>query len=265
MMNAVKINGQVMHFRVDGPESGAPVLLANSLGTDLRVWDHMLAQMPCELRFIRYDKRGHGLSEGPDAPYFMGDLVKDAGSLLDHLNIKNAVVVGLSIGGMIAQGLAAERPDLVKAMVLMDTGAKIGTPGMWEERVAALRDIGLVGMADAVLERWVSKSFREEKPEELALWRSMLTRTTTQGYAGCALAIAETDLRDSTARLTLPTMAIAGSEDGATPPDLVRETAALIDGASFHIIRGAGHLPCVEEPTQTAALITRFLEEVGHV
>jgi len=254
-----------MNYRVDGPEDAPAILYANSLGTDLRVWDQMMAEMPVELRSIRYDKRGHGLSEAPDAPYFMGDLVGDAAALLDHLNITNVVVVGLSIGGIIAQGLAAERPERIKGMVLMDTAAKIGTPKMWKDRVAMVRELGIAGMSEAVLERWFSAEFRANKPEELAVWRAMLTRTPAEGYAGCSLAIAQSDLRDSTGRLKLPTIAIAGSEDGATPPDLVRETAEMIDGAAFHVIRGAGHLPCVENPVETAEIITRFLEEIGHV
>ncbi len=254
-----------MHYRVEGPEDAPAVLYANSLGTDMRVWDQMMAAMPSGLRSIRYDKRGHGLSDAPEPPYFMGDLVQDAAGLLDHLGVRNVVVVGLSIGGIIAQGLAAERPELIKGMVLMDTAAKIGTPQMWEERVATLRDIGIAGMSDAILERWFSKSFRANKAAELATWRAMLTRTTENGYAGCSLAIAQSDLRDSTARLSVPTIGIAGSEDGATPPDLVRETVDLIDGAAFHIIRGAGHLPCVEFPEETAEIVTRFLEEIEHI
>lgn len=241
------------------------VLYVNSLGTDMRVWEKMMAEMPNGLRSIRYDMRGHGLSEAPEPPYSMGDLVQDAAGLLDHLGVKSVVVVGLSIGGIIAQGLAAERPELVKGMVLMDTAAKIGTPQMWEERVETMRDIGMVGLSVAVLERWFSKSFRENKHAELATWQAMLTRTSENGYAGCSLAIAQSDLRESTARLSLPTLGICGSEDGATPPDLVRETVDLIDGSAFHIIRGAGHLPCVEYPQQTAEVTTRFLEEFSYV
>lgn len=264
-MQAARLNDHMMHYRVDGPDDGPVVFFSNSLGTDLRVWDQILEELPAGLRVIRYDKRGHGLSEELPAPYFMGDLVADAAALLAHLGAKDVLMVGLSIGGIIAQGLAAERPDMLRGIVLMDTAAKIGTPEMWKDRAATVRTGGIEAISEPVMERWFSQVFRETQQAELSAWSAMLTRTTTEGYVGCCQAISETDLRDSTARLTLPTMAIAGSEDGATPPDLVRETAETVKGASFHLIRGAGHLPCVEKPDETAALITRFMEEIGHV
>jgi len=264
-MQAIRLNEHTMHFRVDGPADGPVVFFSNSLGTDLRVWDQMLDHLPAGLRIIRYDKRGHGLSEELPAPYFMGDLVSDAAALLDHLGARNVLMVGLSIGGIIAQGLAAERPNLLNGMVLMDTAAKIGTPEMWEDRAASIRNGGLKSISSSVMERWFSKELLENRPDELAKWTAMLTRTPLEGYVGCCQAIAETDLRDSTAKLSLPTMALAGAEDGATPPDLVRETAELVKGSSFHVIRGTGHLPCVEKPLETASLITRFMEEIGHV
>ena len=264
-MQALEIQGVQIHYADEGPRDGAPVLLANSLGTDFRVWDAMLPHLPAGLRIIRYDKRGHGLSEAPEAPYAMQDLVGDAAALLDHLGVKGAVVVGLSIGGIIAQGLAAERPDLVKAMVLMDTAAKIGTEEMWNTRIDAVETNGIAAIADAVLERWFGKKYRTGAPGPMAMWRSMLSRTPVAGYAGCCAAIRDTDLRDSTARLTLPTLAIGGDEDGSTPPDLVRETAGLVLGARFELVRGAGHLPCVEFPELTGGLVADFLKEVGHV
>lgn len=264
-MQALEIDGVHIHYADEGPRDGAPVLLANSLGTDFRVWDDMLPHLPAGLRIIRFDKRGHGLSDAPEAPYRMEALIGDAAALLDHLGVKGAVVVGLSIGGIIAQGLAAERPDLVKAMVLMDTAAKIGNDDMWDARIHAVEQDGIASLADAVLERWFGKKYRAEQPGGMALWRAMLTRTTVAGYSGCCAAIRDTDLRDSTARLTLPTLAIGGDEDGSTPPDLVRETAGLILGSRFELVRGAGHIPCVEFPELTGGLIADFLKEVGHV
>ncbi|MFT4794676.1 MAG: 3-oxoadipate enol-lactonase [Paracoccaceae bacterium] len=264
-MQAIKVDGVHIHVAAQGPKDGAPVLLVNSLGTDFRVWDAMIPHLPAGLRIIRYDKRGHGLSEAPPAPYGMDRLVGDAAAVLDHFGAKNAVVVGLSIGGLIAQGLAAERPDLIRAMVLMDTAAKIGTDAMWDDRIAMVETQGLAAMEAGILERWFSKKFRAERLGELAMWRAMLTRTPAQGYAGCSAAIRDCDLTGSTARLTLPTLAMGGDEDGSTPPDLVRETAGLILGARFELIRGAGHLPCVEQPEITGRLIADFMREVGHV
>jgi 3-oxoadipate enol-lactonase len=219
--------------------------------------------LPPGLRIIRYDKRGHGLSSCPPAPYSMGGLVTDAERFLDHLGVKDCVFVGLSIGGMIAQGLAVKRLDLVQGLVLSNTAAKIGTAQMWEDRIAAIRAGGIESLADAVMERWFSRAFRQT--EALAAWHNMLVRQPAEGYIGCGAAIAGTDFYTTTATLTLPTLAIAGTEDGSTPPDLVRETADLIRGARFHLIRGAGHLPCVEKPAEYAEVLTGFLKEIGHV
>ncbi len=264
-MRITRIGSVLMHHAEQGDPAGLPVVFANSLGTDLRVWDGLMAYLPPGLRIVRYDMRGHGLSEAPQGAYYMGDLVGDAAGLMDHLGIRGAIIVGLSIGGVVAQGLAAERPDLVRAAVLCNTAAKIGTEAMWEERLAAVRAGGIAALADGIMERWFSRRFREGRPEELAGWRNMLVRTTVDGYAGCCAALADTDLRASTAGLRLPVLAVAGSEDGATPPDLVRETAESIEGARFELIRGVGHIPCVEAPEELGALIAAFLREEGLV
>ena len=264
-MQMINLNGITMHYADQGNPNGPAVVFSNSLGTDFRLWDQLLPLLPKSLRIIRYDTRGHGLTSAPDGNYFMGDLVADAAALMDHLNVKNAVFVGLSIGGMIAQGLAAERFDLVRAIVLSNTGAKIGTTQMWQDRMADVRQGGIKALEAAILERWFAPRFRRENPNEMAGWRHMLCRTPVSGYLGCSAAISETDLFESTARLTLPTLAIAGSDDGSTPPDLVRETADLIKGSKFQLIRGAAHIPCVEKPKEYAAILTEFLKEQGHV
>ncbi|MBV0912707.1 3-oxoadipate enol-lactonase [Anianabacter salinae] len=261
-MQIAELKDTNIHYREDGDPSGAPVVFANSLGTDLRLWDQVLPLLPKGLRIIRYDKRGHGLSSCPPAPYAMGALVSDLEQLLDHLTVKDCLLVGLSIGGMIAQGLAVKRMDLVRAMVISNTAARIGTPEMWQQRIDGVRDGGIEALADPVMERWFSKSFR--RTPALEAWRNMLTRTPAEGYIGCSAAISGTDFYTTTASLTLPTLAIAGSEDGSTPPDLVRETADLIKGSRFHLIRGAGHLPCVENPAEYAEVLTKFIKDTGH-
>lgn len=261
-MQAADFGDDLIHYREDGDENGAPVVFANSLGTDLRLWDSVLPLLPRGLRIIRYDKRGHGLSSCPPAPYGMDQLVADAERLLDRLGVRDCLFVGLSIGGMIAQGLASKRPNLVRAMTLSNTGARIGTREMWQDRIDAVGSGGVESLADAVMERWFSAEFRSGP--ELAVWRRMLVRTPAEGYAGCSAAIQGADFRDSTAALTLPTLAIAGDEDGSTPPDLVRETAGLVPGSRFCLIEGAGHLPCVEKPEAFAAVLGEFIEETGH-
>ncbi len=252
-----------LHYRIDGPEDGAPVVFSNSLGTDLRLWDKVIPLLPKGLKYIRYDKRGHGLSTCPPGPYSMGALVRDAEALCDHLGVRDCAFVGLSIGGMIAQGLAVKRLDIVRSMVLSNTGAKIGTPQMWQERIDALTAGGIEALADPILERWFSAPFRDTL--EFDAWRAMLVRQPLAGYMGCCSAIAGSDFYTPTSGLRLPALGIAGDADGSTPPDLVRETIDLIPGSRFHLIRGAGHLPCVEKPEEYAAILTDFLRETGHV
>ena len=252
-----------VHYREDGDPNGPALVFANSLGTDLRLWDPLLSYLPRDLRIIRYDKRGHGLTECPEPPYSMGALVKDTEALLEHLEVKDCVFVGLSIGGMIAQGLAVKRLDLMRAMVLSNTAAKIGEPSMWADRIEAVQRGGIDALAESIMERWFSARFR--KTDELMLWRTLLTRQPDKGYMGCSAAISGSDFITPTSGLRLPTLAIAGSEDGSTPPDLVRETAKLIPGSKFELIRGAGHLPCVEKPQDYAKILTEFLRSVGHI
>ncbi len=261
-MEMADLDGTRLHYRDEGDPRGAPVVFANALGTDLRLWDAVLPHLPKGLRIIRYDARGHGLSDAPRGPYRMGQLVSDLEALLDRLEVHDAVVIGLSLGGMVAQGLATKRLDLVRAAVLSNTAVKIGTREMWEERIAAIEAHGLAALADPILERWFSAGFRATP--ELHLWRNMLLRQPAEGYAASCAAIAGTDFYASTAALRLPVLGIAGSEDGSTPPDLVRESVELVRGADFRLIRGAGHLPCVEAPADYAAILTDFLRAQGH-
>lgn len=251
-----------LHYRIDGDPDGLPVVFSNSLGTDLRLWDKVIPLLPKGLKLVRYDKRGHGLSQLTPGPYKMGTLVRDTEQLMDYIGLKDVIFVGLSIGGMIAQGLAAKRLDLVRAIVLSNTGAKIGTRDMWQDRIAAVEAGGIEALADATMTRWFSADFRTT--DEFHAWRSMLVRQPAQGYMGCSAAIAGSDFYTTTAALRLPALGIAGSEDGSTPPDLVRETLDLIPGSRTELIRGAGHLPCVEAPEDFARILSDFIRAQGH-
>ena len=251
-----------MHIHVTGPAHGPLVLFANSLGTDLRVWDPLLPHLPAGLRVARFDKPGHGLSDLAETVTIDG-LAEDAAALIEALGGGSpAVVVGLSIGGLIAQALAAKRPGLVRAMVLSNTAACIATPEIWAQRIAAVEADGMVSLTDATMERWFTETFRATPA--LAVWRNMLQRTPAAGYAACCRAIAATDLTASTTGLRLPTLAIAGAHDGSIPPDVVEATARLIPGAEFHVLPDAGHIPGVVTPAAVAALLTPFLEAHAH-
>ncbi len=265
-MSFAAINGIVLHYEDVGSTALPTIVFSNSLGTDFRIWDGVVRILKPEFRLIRYDKRGHGLSEAPPAPYAMADHVADLAALLDMIGVEDTLVVGLSVGGMIAQGLAAERPDLTHALVLCDTAHRIGTAEMWNERIAAAGgDGGIAALADGILERWFSAEFRAGSPAELAGYRHMLTRTPPDGYAGTCAAIRDADLTESTGHLGLPALCVVGDEDGSTPPDVVRSLAELLPEGRLEIIPGSGHLPCVDQPRVLAGLIRSYAKEVGLV
>lgn len=258
-MQMIPTQAGALCVRSDGPTDGRPVVLANSLGTDMRVWDALIPHLPDGLRLIRFDKRGHGLSDCPEGPYALGELVGDALAVLDHFELAEVTWVGLSIGGLIGQGIAARDPSRLRSLCLMDTAAKIGTSQMWQDRIAALQRDGMEAMVDAILERWFAKSFRAD-PMRLAPWRNMLLRTPLDGYVGCCHAIAGADYTDAAAGFGKPVMAMVGVEDGSTTPDIVKATADLF-GAPCHAIEDAAHIPCVEKPAEVAALLAAFLKE----
>jgi 3-oxoadipate enol-lactonase len=260
-MLACRTREVVLHYALDGPEDAPVMVLVNSLGSDLRIWDRVVTQLAGRFRFLRYDKRGHGLSEATPAPYLMDDHIGDLIGLLDALEINHAIVGGVSVGGMIAQGLAARQPKRVRGLVLCDTAHRIGDEALWDQRIRAIQEGGIVALADAILERWFTAAFHKYRADELALWRQMLVRTPADGYTGTCAAIRDTDLGPETAQIGVPTLAVCGAEDGATPPDVVREMAAMIPKARFNLIEGAAHLPCIETPEILSKMIADFVDE----
>ncbi|MCL3880982.1 3-oxoadipate enol-lactonase [Marivita sp. GX14005] len=252
-----------LHYRIDGDPNGAPVVFGNALGTDLRLWDALLERMPdTGWRYIRYDMRGHGLSDCPSEPYAMGAMIRDAELLMEYLDVKDAVFVGQSVGGLIAQGLAAKRLDLVRAMVLANTAARFGNRDVWSERIETAKRGGLEALVDATMQRWFPATFRET--DAFHAWRNMFLNMPVDGYIGYCHAISGTDFFTTTAALRLPTLGIAGSEDGSTPPDMVRETTALVPGSRFELIRKTGHVPCVDAPDAYAEMLRDFLSSLAH-
>lgn len=262
-MQVLKANGIHLHYQLIGPEDGQPLVFSNSLGTDFRVWQALLPLLDDGFRILLYDKRGHGLSEGSDGLYVIEDHVKDLDSLMDVLDMEQAIICGLSVGGLIAQGLADRSPDRVKALILCDTAHKIGPPDIWQDRIDAIKKGGIAALSEAILERWFSNDFFQTRSAELSAWRQMLVRTSLDGYLGTINAIQFADMTKAALRISVPTLCLVGSEDGATPPDLVKSMADLISGSQFHVIDGAGHLPCVEKPDAMATHMRDFLKGAG--
>ncbi len=260
MLQFVHVNEITMHYQEIGAPDGRPTLVfVNSLGTDFRIWRDVVVRLAGEARIITYDKRGHGLSGIGNAPYAMSDHIADLAGLLDHLQIQNAVICGVSVGGMIALGLADSRPDLVSKLVLCDTAHKIGTPDFWNERIARIEAEGIGGMAASILERWFTPSFRAPDNADFAGYRHMLERQPLAGYTGTCAALRDADLTAAALKLAVPALCLVGDQDGSTPPDLVKSMADLIPGSKFEIINDAGHLPSIEQPEILAGLVKQFL------
>lgn len=251
-----------LHYRDEGDPNGAPLILCHALGLNLTLWDGLIALLPPGVRVIRYDHRGHGLSDCPPGPYAMGALIRDGERLMDRLGLRDAVVLGLSLGGLVAQGLAVKRLDLVRGLILSNTAPRIATAAIWADRIAQVQAGGMAAITEATVARWFARPFRAT-PAALH-WRDQLARCNPEGWAACAAAIAGSDFYTPTAGLTLPTLAIAGTDDGSTPPDMLRELADLIKGSRLALIRGAGHMPLIEKPQDYAVAVNDFLAAIGH-
>ncbi len=254
-MAFANVGGAVVHYSDEGPRDARAIVFINSLGTDFRIWDEVARPLASAYRVVRYDKRGHGLSALPGGPVLMADYAGDLAGLLDRLAVSAAAIVGLSIGGLIAQDLYRLRPDLVAALALCDTAAKIGTEESWRQRIDEIGRGGLEAIADGVMQRWFTRDFRARRLDDLAGWRLMLTRTPKDGYLAACGALMRADLRPYCRRIEVPTLCVVGEEDGSTPVATVRDLAEQIGRARFEIIAGAGHLPNLEQADALRALI----------
>ena len=226
------------------------------------MWDPIVPYLASDFRLIRYDTRGHGLSEASPPPYSAGALARDVAGVLDGLGITNVVLCGLSVGGVIAQQFAIDYPDRVRALVLCDTGARIGTASAWEERIATIKANGLGVLAQPSMERWFSEEFRRLHPDEVRGYANMVVRTAVDGYAGTCCALRDADLTQAAASIDKPTLVLCGDQDIATPPSLARDLVNIIPNARLGLVPGAGHISCVERPELIASEIMRFLREV---
>ena len=173
-MAFLDINGCVHHYVISGGEDKPALVFSNSLGSDLRSWDAVAASLGNRFKIIRYDKRGHGLSDALEPPYSIDNLAQDLADLLDELKIQNALVCGLSVGGLIAQRFALMHPDRVRGLVLCDTGVRIGTVDSWNQRIEIVRSGGIESFVAPSMERWFSAAFRREREFTLVISRTGL-------------------------------------------------------------------------------------------
>ena len=261
-MNFITVNGITLHIEQVGNSDELPLVFINSLGTDFRIWNDVIPAFVDNYQVVRYDKRGHGLSDAPTPPYTIRNHSDDLAGILDNLQLNNAVLIGVSVGGMIGMDYATQHPERVTALVLCDTFPKIGTTEMWNERIRAVQEHGIAQIADAILTRWFPPSFKEQYPAAYQGYFNMLTRTPVAGYTGTCMALRDADLTEAARTIRQPTLVLCGSEDGSTPPALVRGLTAILPNARYHEIVGAGHLPMVEQPSAVAAEITKFLKEI---
>lgn len=256
-----EINGRLHHYHLRTGDAGRAIVFVNSLGTDLRIWDDVIERLPHGIPTLAYDKSGHGLSAG--GAVSIEDLASDLAGLMDALGLRDALVCGVSVGGMIAQVVASTRPDLITGLVLCNTGHRIGTAEVWTDRITNLDEAGIEPMADGILERWFAPCFRETCPDVVAGYRIMLTRTPATGYRAVCAAIRDADLEDHARRIVCPTVCVAGSDDLATPPDVLDALASLIPNAQCELYKSVGHLPCIEVPDMLADEILKHREAVA--
>jgi 3-oxoadipate enol-lactonase len=258
-MEFTTVNNVTLQYACEGVSEGPPLVFINSLGTDLRIWDRVVSHFSDSYRVIRYDKRGHGLSDCPPAPYTIRDHATDLAGLLDQLELPQAILVGISVGGMIALDFAAIWPERVQSLVLCDTAPKIGTAVLWNERITNLRQHGMGAMRDVILSRWFSDAFARQDPAAFSGYANMLTRMPVEGYTGTCEAIRDADLTDAARTITTPTLVLYGTEDLSTPPALVQGLCELIPHAHCQEIPNAAHLPCIEQPDIMAQHIAQFI------
>lgn len=256
-MNGLTIDNRILHYREDGPKDGIPLVFSNSLGTDFRIWEPMLAHLPNTYRILRYDTAGHGLSDLAGARR-IEDHAADVLALMDHVGMIRATVVGLSVGGLIAQGLYAIAPERVAGAIFCDTAHKIGTDDVWNGRIEAIEKAGMAAVVEPTMERWFTENFRTTAPD-YRLWRAMLLHTPAAGYCDLGRAIRDADFTDACAGMDIPALCLCGAEDGATPPALMQDFAGRLPKARYVELAECGHIPCVEQPERLAEEIERFV------
>lgn len=241
------------------PDDAPVVVLSNSLGSTYEMWDRQVPELSRSFRVVRYDIRGHGRSPVPDGPYVIDDLVDDVVALLDELGVQRAHFVGLSLGGMTGLRLAARSPERVDRLAVLCTSALLGPSQAWHDRATLVREQGTSALAETVVARWYTTSFAGREPARILAAQQMVAATPAEGYASCCEAIATMDLTQDLAHIWAPTLAIAGAEDPATPPDHLERIASGVRDGRLLVVPGAAHLVNDEQPQAVTKALLEHL------
>ena len=251
-------DGCALNVEVEGRDSAPVLMLSNSLGTNLHMWDDQTPEWAKHFRVVRYDRRGHGKSDAPKGPYSMERFGRDVLAVADALKIKKFNWCGLSMGGMVGQWLGANAPDRIEKLILSNTNYHYADKGPWNDRIKFVKEKGLAELVDPNMERWFTKGFRDRAPQSIAHMKQMFLATTPVGYVASCEAIRDMDFTASNPRITAPTLVIVGKQDPATPPAAGEAIVQQIKGAKLAAL-DAAHISNIEQPKAYAETVINFL------
>ncbi len=259
-MSIVETRTIALNASVEGPAGAPAVMFSNSLGANLSMWQPQAEHLRDRYRVVRYDQRGHGLSEVPEGPYSFAELVEDAVALADALGIERFHFVGLSMGGMTALGLALTYPARLLSVTPANCVAGFPPDGRrnWEERIATVSQGGLEPLLESTLERWFTAPTRDARPAQMQAVREMVAATPVQGYVGCCGALRGLDYDGRLEAITTPTLFIAGSEDPSTTASAMRAMHARVAGSRY-VELPAAHVSNLECPDAFNRALDDFL------
>jgi 3-oxoadipate enol-lactonase len=237
------------HCELSGPEQAPVVMLSHSLGSNLHMWDSQMAALEARHRVLRYDTRGHGASDAPESAYTLDQLVADVVALLDALKMEKVTFVGLSMGGMIAQGLALNHPTRVDRLVLCDTSAFMPSEAqpIVQERIDIARKEGTSALVDSTLARWFTPAYLQKKGRGVDMIRTIFLTSPVAGYIGCTEAIRRLNYINELPRIKQPTLIMVGAEDPGTPVAAAQAIHERIAGSRLVVIPSASHLSNIEQ------------------
>jgi 3-oxoadipate enol-lactonase len=255
----VEVDGARLHYLVEGPEGAPAIAFLNSLGTDLRLWDPQVDALRSRFRIVRHDARGHGASDSPPGPYSIELLGTDVVDLLDALGIGRAHLCGISMGGLVAQWLAATHPERTERAIFASTAVKIGSKDFWDERARTVEAGGMKAIRETVMERFLTGSFRRANAGTVRKVEASLESTPPEGYVASCLAVSDADLTHTVGSIRAPSLIIAGAEDVATPQRDAEKLHQLIAGSELVVLEDASHLCNLEQPERFNREVLAFL------